>query len=321
MRIDPRASLARAVLTMLTTVSIALQAEPASSAALTSNHPLANPPSTAANATPIREPDAPETTPRFKESTHSDGFVEIEGVLESELTRTETPPPPRSIYEYADCDDHEVVVGAVPTACALSVEQQREALDCTEEQTATSPWFVRSRPVGSSEADWSPWEWTGTIACVEPEQPSPEQILRTLERDLASLAIPPSPVRIQPDQDWTYVNLDTIVMTDADPITLTTTVLGVAVDVRVTPTSYRWDFGDGTEPLTTTDPGKPYPDHTLAHIYATTGEFPITLTTTWTGEFRTPGNAWQAIPGSTTTTSSHEPLTLVERRSRLTARP
>jgi len=251
------------------------------------------------------------------------GGVRIEGIKKEQIgtPRSDPRPPPRFIYEYADCDDLELVLGALPTACAISVEQQREALNCTDEQTATRPWFVRSRPVGSSDADWSPWEWTGTFACLDPEQPSPEQILTTLERDLASLEIPPSPVRIQPDQDWTYVNLDTIVMTDADPVTLTTTVLGVAVDVRVTPISYRWDFGDGTDPLTTTDPGKPYPDHTVAHIYATTGEFPITLTTTWTGEFRTAGSAWQAIPGSTTTTSSHEPLTLVERRSRLTARP
>lgn len=288
----------------------------------------------AATSSGVVEPMAPQDTGHPHNSVNSDGDhdlfdgaaddsrVRITGVRVDERKDVQdAPPPPRFIYEYADCDDLELIVGALPTACALSVEQQREALNCTEEQTATSPRFVRSRPVGGTEADWTPWEWTGTFACLDPEQPSPEQILTTLERDLASLAIPPSPVRIQPDQDWTYVNLDTIVMTDPDPVTLTTTVLGVAVEVRVTPTSYQWDFGDGTDPLTTTDPGKPYPDHTVAHSYARTGEFPITLTTTWTGEFRTSGSAWQAIPGSTTTTSSHEPLTLVERRTRLTTQP
>lgn len=70
-----------------------------------------------------------------------------------------------------------------------------------------------------------------------------EQIQTVLPRDLATLPIPPSPVSIQPDQAWTYVNIDTIVVTDPDP-------------------------------------GKPYPVQTVAYAYPQTGEYPVSLTTT-----------------------------------------
>ncbi len=73
------------------------------------------------------------------------------------------------------------------------------------------------------------------------------------------------------------------------------------VDVRVTPDSYRWSFGDGTT-LTPDSLGQPYPaeseiKHTYQHSslpYA--GGFPLRLTVRFNTEFRLNGGGWVGLP-------------------------
>lgn len=201
------------------------------------------------------------------------------------------PPPPTREYEYASCADVDISAGQSHYLCGLPPDEQHEALECADDQTVSNPQYSRTRTINAdgSRGPWGPWEWNDTFRCVDPEGPSTVDIRTILERDLATLPIPPSPLNVQPDQDWTYVNLDTIVFTDAEPTVLTTRVLDTAVEVRVTPVAFAWDFGDDSEPLVTKDPGKPYPHHTVAYAYPRTGEYTITLT-------QPPGRAPSAAP-------------------------
>ncbi|WP_051196974.1 PKD domain-containing protein [Jonesia quinghaiensis] len=114
-----------------------------------------------------------------------------------------------------------------------------------------------------------------------------------------------SGIVIEPDRDDYVIHLPVIGKTDPSPQILTTTILGIGVAIRATPIEYAWDFGDGTQPLVTTDPGRSYPDQTIEHPYTELGDFTISLTTTWEGEFSIDGGAtWLPINGTTTTTTT-----------------
>ncbi|MCL3859487.1 PKD domain-containing protein [Actinotalea sp. K2] len=183
---------------------------------------------------------------------------------------------------------------------------------CPDGTQADFPLYRRTQqPDGS----WSGWQRLsdGGENCDQTQTP----IILSAE-DFQRLPLEPSPITVQPPHGWTLVNIETIVSTQPTPQTLTTTVLETPITVVATPTTYTWDFGDGTPPLVTTDPGLPWPHHTLAHTYPTTGQYPITLTTTWTGTYQTtPTGPWLTIDGHATTTATTEPLDVLEARTHL----
>src|SRR3954470_6829383 len=79
----------------------------------------------------------------------------------------------------------------------------------------------------------------------------------------------------------------------------TVDIRGFTVDIVATASAFTWDTGDGTV-LQTTDPGAPYPDHTISHDYRS-GTYTASLTTTWSGTFSVDGGATADVPGTTTT--------------------
>jgi hypothetical protein len=99
---------------------------------------------------------------------------------------------------------------------------------------------------------------------------------------------------------------------------MSTSLFGIPVEIRAVPSTYSWDFGDGSEPLVTTDAGAPYPAHTVAHAYVKRGKVTISLTTTWHGQFRLAGEpTWHDVAGEGTTVSSSGSLEILEARARL----
>ena len=138
------------------------------------------------------------------------------------------------------------------------------------------------------------------------------------EADFRALLLTPSSIVVGPPQGWVPVNMIAVVYTDASPQTLTTTLLGQPVTVRATPTRYTWAWADGSPPTATTDPGAPWPDHSLTHTYTTTGTYTVTMVTTWTGEYSLDaGASYSPIAGTATTTSTAPPLTVRELRTHL----
>jgi len=71
-------------------------------------------------------------------------------------------------------------------------------------------------------------------------------------------------------------------------------LIGESIDVVMRP-SFTWSFGDGTF-KTTTDPGGPYPDGRITHVYSNPGTYPVILITTWGGSF-THNSIERAITG------------------------
>jgi hypothetical protein len=141
------------------------------------------------------------------------------------------------------------------------------------------------------------------------EAPAAVPIVVTAE-DLQRLPIDPGGLAVQPNRGWVLVNLETIVWTGATEQTFSAVVLGTPVEVRARPIDFTWDFGDGSAPLTTTDPGAPFPNHSVAHVYSAAAEQRhVTLTTRWAGEFEVNGSGvWQPVVGVATTSEVSEPF-------------
>jgi hypothetical protein len=188
---------------------------------------------------------------------------------------------------------------------------------CPAGQVGLAPLWRRTVDPGSVTG-WTAWVLlAGTSTC--PGDPGFPALTAS---DLQRLPLVPSTIRIEPPTGWTLANVPTIVFTANGTQLLRTTILGVGVSVRATPTTFTWDFDDHTAPLTTTDPGAPYPDARITHTYRAAGTHQLTLTTGWTGQFQVDGYpTWQPITGTATTTTTSDPLTVHTARPHLVADP
>ena len=170
--------------------------------------------------------------------------------------------------------------------------------------TELTPWFERSTGDGQGEL------------------PAPDVTIQPVvvsREDVQRLIVESGSLIVQPDRSWVLVSAETVVMTDASEHILRTRVLDLDVDVRVTPVLYTWDFGDGSAPLTGTDPGAPWPNHTVSHVYESAGTAVISLRTEWDAAFRVAGTStWLPVAGRAATTQSTDPIEVLTATPRLT---
>lgn len=201
--------------------------------------------------------------------------------------------------------------------CAEWERLVAEGLECDANSYYLGALYRQTREIG---ADGTPGEWSTAGAPVADQScVTPADLADEAARALATLTLAPSPVVVQPPDGWTVVNVPTITYTEPEEQVLDTTLLGIPVQIRATPLSFTWDYGDGSGPVTTTDPGAAYPHHTVAHTYGQPADrVTITLTTTWSGQFRITGTpSWTDVTGTAITTSAADPLQVYEARSRL----
>ncbi|NEA31893.1 PKD domain-containing protein [Streptomyces sp. SID13031] len=123
-----------------------------------------------------------------------------------------------------------------------------------------------------------------------PEDVTWDQVLS----EVKDVVFPQLWVKVQP-AGRTLVNLDTIVYTNKYKVySQTVTVLGFPVEVQAAPTSYTWNFGDGTT-LTTTTPGSPYPSKEITHKYMKKGAVNLTLTVGYEARYNVAGTGFRYI--------------------------
>lgn len=74
------------------------------------------------------------------------------------------------------------------------------------------------------------------------------------------------------------------------------------VSVKLTPTGYTWDFGDGSQAVTTTSLGAPYPQRSaIQHTYQRSslgqpGGVAIAVTAHFAASYQVDGGGWQSLP-------------------------
>ena len=161
----------------------------------------------------------------------------------------------------------------------------------TAARTTVDGFPTSGAPVGTPVGAWLPLErGCVDITALNPP-PSPGEVFRYFQ----TLPLPQLPTRQQPPGNG-LVGLPVIFFTDGPTTqTFTLDIRGFAVDITATASSFTWRTGDGTE-LTTTDPGAPYPAHTISHDYAS-GTWTASLTTTWTATFSVDGGLTVPVPG------------------------
>ncbi|MGY1703262.1 hypothetical protein ACI79C_01715 [Geodermatophilus sp. SYSU D00697] len=160
-------------------------------------------------------------------------------------------------------------------------------------------------------------QWLGFAqACVDitalNPPPSPGEVFRYFQ----TLPLPELTTEQQPPGN-ALTGLPVVFHTDGPTTqTFTVDIRGFTVDIVATATGFTWHTGDGTE-LTSTDPGAPYPDHSVSHEYSS-GTYTASLTTTWSGTFSVDGGASADVPGTTTTDGPPVTFAVLEARPVLT---
>ena len=145
---------------------------------------------------------------------------------------------------------------------------------------------------------------TGAPLAAGPTTVSNEQVARLIPHGSGINRYPSGEIFVifkQPMMVWTSPNKQTFNIT----------LLGTAIEVEVTPTSFNWDWGDGQN-FETTDPGTPYPNYTVSHAYEVTGNgYVIKLRTSWKARWRIAGQSqWHQVNGTVTTTETSTPFNL-----------
>lgn len=125
----------------------------------------------------------------------------------------------------------------------------------------------------------------------------------------------------QPPGENTLVNFPTIFYSTVKPQDVAMNLLAHVVTLRITPISWHWSYGDGSDE-TTSSPGARYPNQTVTHTYAALGTYTASVDITYRGEYRLDQDgAFQAIPGTVTRTSPTATLTTLEARAELAPNP
>lgn len=188
---------------------------------------------------------------------------------------------------------------------------------CATVEAPDSVLYWRFRATQDVAGALGEWTYLGQM-CRRPGEVATVAIPEFTLRDFQRLPLPPGGVHVQPATGRVLVNVDTNVYVSAEPVTLNTTLVGFAVQVRATPVRYEWSFGDG-HVLTTADPGGAYPAMTTTHAYTVAGHRQITLRTFYTGEYSVAGGPWQPVDGEAVVASAPVAVEVIEARGHLVA--
>ena len=202
-------------------------------------------------------------------------------------------------------------VPPTPAACLNDITQVGPVLrTCVDGSQGQDPLFRRQvDAAGLAVTGWTQ---------VDDGCPQDDAAVVLTSEEFRRLPLAASVPTFQPAGGRALVNKDLIVFTDPAPQELSTVILGAPVQVRATPVEFAWDFGDGSAPLVTTDPGRPYPDYSVAHLYASRGTFEVQLVTTWQGVYQVAGaGPWLAVAGTAQTTSAAYAVGIEEARTYL----
>lgn len=145
-----------------------------------------------------------------------------------------------------------------------------------------------------------------TITYIGPTTPRASGIPTITITDIATFVPTPGRQQMEPD-GWTIAGLDTNFYAITGQHVVNGTLLGRPADVRFTPTTYLWAYGDGTRATKNTAGGtwaalgipefEPTP---TSHVYDQVGEYTITLSIVFTAEYRFAGGPWHSVVGTIT---------------------
>ncbi|WP_371130755.1 PKD domain-containing protein [Arthrobacter sp. SDTb3-6] len=140
--------------------------------------------------------------------------------------------------------------------------------------------------------------------CIYTEKPRDilAEIAAQISHEFQKTPVQPATVSSQPGPH-TLRGQETNFYALAHEQQFTITLLGQKIHLTATPTTYTWNYGDGTTWGPTPTAGAPLPDDRIgeqtqtSHIYTATGKYAITVTTHFTGTYSVNGGPALPIPG------------------------
>lgn len=124
--------------------------------------------------------------------------------------------------------------------------------------------------------------------------------------DLASFTPATVNVSMEPD-GWMIIGLPANFIANASTNAASGSLFDVPIDVRFTPVSYTWSWGDGTS-STSNSGGSTWDDlgveeftaTATSHVYDEKGTYTISLAVHYSVDIRGPGTAWMPVDGRLT---------------------
>ncbi|MER2137015.1 MAG: hypothetical protein ABS909_04040, partial [Arthrobacter sp.] len=134
----------------------------------------------------------------------------------------------------------------------------------------------------------------------------------------------PGTMTLQPSPH-TLVGANTNVYVEAQPQVFEMELLGQSIRIEVEPTEYTFDYGDGAAYGPVTTQGAPLPEERwgeqtpTSHAYAQTGDFPVSVTTFFSGEYSVNGGPMIPMDGRAEVASPPQLLSVWRSESRSVA--
>ncbi len=258
--------------------------------------------------------------------------------LPSQATAVESGKPPRWQESGVGIEDYELVEGTDQWALipgggltddrqwkfeAACLEDEDIAIDCLPmapecdagEDGRPVQWLWRSESLGIDS--WTPYDEFGCVYATNPNDVL-EDIADRILSEFRNLPIHAGDIEIQPSPH-TLIGANTNVYASVESQTLETELLGQDIEIEATPVEYRWDYDDGSSAVALAIPGGPLPRERwgeatpTSHVYESTGDYAVSLTTTFSGTYSVNGGPAIPIPGTGTFTAA--PVTISVWRS------
>jgi hypothetical protein len=157
----------------------------------------------------------------------------------------------------------------------------------------------------------------GAPAC-EPQTPcDPALIVRA--NDLVSISADAPTQGMEPD-GWLVVGVPTNFFASAAAHQSSGPLLGSPAEVRFTPVSFTWDYGDGATGSSASGgaswaaQGLPeFSETSTSHVYENTGTISVGLSVSYSAEYRFDGGDWREVDGLLSVPSA--PMTVLAERA------
>ncbi len=99
---------------------------------------------------------------------------------------------------------------------------------------------------------------------------------------------------------WAVIGLPTNFFSSGSPVIRSGTLLGGPAEVRFTPVSWSWEYGDGSR-RTTATPGRAwrteFDETATTHVFEERGTYVVTLVVQYRAEWRVAGGPWVPVSG------------------------
>ncbi|MEE2524564.1 hypothetical protein V1639_01010 [Pseudarthrobacter sp. J75] len=185
----------------------------------------------------------------------------------------------------------------------------------SEDGTEGQAIIWRYAPKSIPNPTWTEWTQFGAPTCLY--DPKPEDILPRIAarilQDFQQLPVVAGTVSAQPSPH-TLVGAETNVFANATEQQFEVTILGQKVHLTATPAQYTFNYGDGSTLGPSATYGGPIPEAEwgvktrTSHVYGDTGDFNVTVTTSFTGTYSVNNGPALPISGTGEFTSAPETL-------------